>query len=98
RARERGHVVVASLLAAVLALAAAWVVDTLRLGPDRPNEFFWLADDVVPQAYHEGEWWVAIANRGGESEGQPSPCSYRRPWSGAATDGGLWLERWRLAR
>lgn len=97
-ARESGHEEVASLLAAALPPATASVVYTLTLTDDRPDQFLWLADDVVPQAYHEGEWWLAIANRHSVAEGQTSPCSYRRPWSGAATDGGLWLEHWRLAR
>ncbi len=95
-ARAGGHESVARLLESVL---PEWAVlrslDTVDFQPEPDPDAVWLADEVMPLAYHSGDWWVAIANRHSGTEGGESACSYRIPWSGAASDGGILIERWR---
>lgn len=71
------------------------VLDTVRFEPEPDLDAVWLADEAMPLAYHSGDWWVAIANQHSGIEGGESACSYRIPWSGAASDGGILIERWR---
>jgi hypothetical protein len=95
-ARAGGHEAVARRIAAVL---PEWAIllsfDTIHFEPGPARDVVWLAHEVTPLAYDSGDWWVAIANRHSGIEGGESPCGYRTPWSGAASDGGMWIERWR---
>lgn len=95
-ARAGGHQAVARRIAAMLPETDTLLsLDTLAFDPGPARDFVWRAYEVTPLAYHSGDWWVAIANQHSDIEGGESPCGYRTPWSGAASDGGMWIERWR---
>lgn len=99
-ARRGGRSAIAALLEP---LSPAWArltsVDTLAFPiENEPDPDVWLADAVTPLAYAGGDWWVATATSYSGADAETSPCKYRRPWDGGTSDGGIWIERWRMVR
>lgn len=95
-ARAGGHEAVARRIAAALPEVDTLLsLDTIEFDHQPARDLVWLAHNPTPLAYHEGDWWVAVASRHSGIEGGESPCVHRIPWSGATSDGGVWIERWR---